>query len=282
MKEVDILGVKIDKLTSVDALKRVGDFLDSEKKDYIVTVNPEFIMAAYEDEYFEGILNNADLAIADGIGLLWAGKYLSWKSGIYNKFALRIVEFFKIIVSGSSLVFYPKFCREILPERIAGVDMIWKIAKLCEQKSCSIFLLGGFDGVGEATAKRLRQEYPNLKIAGFFEGSAKKEGDKKIRDVINSKKPDVIFVAFGHVKQERWIARNINYLENVKLAMGVGGSFDFISGKAKRASRFFQYFGIEWLYRVFKEPWRFGRIMTATWKFVWTVYRYKINNIINT
>ncbi len=278
MDKVDILGVKVNKTITDQVLRDVRYFLSDGRQHYIVTTNPEFIMAAQDDEVFKKILNEADLSVPDGIGLLWASRYLeNRKQRTVSSHALKISEFCKLIASGSSLVFYPKYCKTVLPERIAGIDLIWKIAKLCEQQSCSVFLLGGRNRVGETTAKKLKHKYSNLKIAGVFEGSAGIEDDEKLRVIVNNKKPDVLLVAFGQVKQEKWIVRNLDRLKSVKLAMGVGGSFDFISGQSKRAPRFFRKTGLEWLWRVSKEPWRFNRIVSATYYFVNQVYRYKVN-----
>ncbi len=278
MEKVDILGVKISKLTTDQVLDEINHFLISDEKKYISTVNPEFVMAALKDSDFKQILNNSNLAIPDGIGMLWVAKYLSWQSRMKNRFLLMINESYKIVVSGLSLIFYPKFCRSVLSERISGVDMLWEIAKICEQKNCSVFFLGGFDKVDEITAKKIKAVYSNLEVAGVYEGSYKEGDDYVIQGLVNKSNADVIFVAFGQVKQEKWIVRNLPNLSNIKLAIGVGGSFDFIAGKVKRAPRFFQKIGLEWLWRVLLQPSRLGRIFTATFRFVRAVYKYKMNN----
>ncbi|MFA6296802.1 MAG: WecB/TagA/CpsF family glycosyltransferase [Patescibacteria group bacterium] len=277
MEKIDILGVKINKLTFDQVLEKINNFLVENNKNYISTVNPEFIMAALKDDEFKRILNNSSLAIPDGIGMLWAAKYLNWKSNLKNKFLLRVNENFRIMISGISLIFYPRFCKSVLQERISGVDLMWEIAKIGEHKNCSIFFLGGFDKVGEYTSKKMKAVYPNLNIAGVYEGTYQEGDDYVIQELINKSQADVVFVAFGQVKQEKWIVRNLPNLSSVKLAMGVGGSFDFIAGKAKRAPRFFQKIGLEWLWRVLFEPWRFGRIITATFKFTHLVYKSKID-----
>ncbi|MDD3887675.1 MAG: WecB/TagA/CpsF family glycosyltransferase [Patescibacteria group bacterium] len=278
MEKVDILGVKISKLTINQVQHQIEKFLFENNKKYISTVNPEFVMAALKDDDFKQILNNSSIAIPDGIGMLWAAKYLSWKSNLKNRFLLRINENFRIIIGGLSLIFYPKFCRTVLSERISGVDLMWNIAKLSEQNNCSIFFLGGYDKVGEKTAKEMKAVYPNLEIAGVYEGLYQEADDYVIQELINKSQADVVFVAFGQVKQEKWIVRNLPNLSMIKLAMGVGGSFDFIAGKAKRAPRFFQKIGLEWLWRVILQPQRIGRIITATFRFVRQVYKYKMNN----
>lgn len=281
MEKVDVLNVKIDKVITEQVLSKIKDFLVGQNKNYIATVNPEFVMAAQKDEKFKEIVNNANLAIADGIGLLWASKYLEKKLEIRNWILLRVFEFFKLIISLLSLIFYPKYCRTVLPERISGVDLMWNIAKLSEQENCSIFFLGGFNKVGETTARNMKTVYPNLRIAGIYEGSFQEGDDYVISELINKSNAVVVFVAFGQVKQEKWIKRNLDNLASVKLAMGVGGSFDFIAGKAHRAPRFFRRISLEWLWRVICEPWRLGRILTATFRFMSLIYKDKIHESTN-
>ena len=125
---------------------------------------------------------------------------------------------------------------------------------------------------------KLLEKYPNLKISGTYSGNPEQKYDKHIVDILNNTKTDVLLVAYGHPKQEKWISRNLGRLNSVKIAMGVGGAFDFISGKIKRAPRIFRKLGLEWFYRVIKEPWRLNRIITATWRFSNEVIKYKFKN----
>lgn len=276
--------MKIDTLAKDQGINKIDQFLSSQEKHYIVTPNPEFLMAAQEDEKFKNILNKADLSIPDGVGLLWAGMLI--KSKIKNqKLVSSSVErsklrngiiILKAIFYGLMLILYPKYCQKVIPERISGTDLIFDIAKLCEQKNCSIFLLGGQENVAEACALKLKQKYNNLKISGIYSGMPEQKYDNNILEIINKAKPDVLLVAYGHPKQEKWISRNLNRLNSVKIAMGVGGAFDFISGKTKRAPKIFRKLGLEWFYRVIREPWRLNRIMTATWRFGREVIRYKL------
>ena len=274
MQKINILGVQINKITYSQVLSKIQEFLNSKEKHYIVTPNPEFVMTAQKDKEFKEILNKADIAIPDGIGLLWAATLI--KSKIKNQRLKLIRIYLRAFIYGLFLILYPKYCRKVLPERITGVDLIWKISKLCEQKNCSIFLLGAKKGRALACALKLKQKFPNLKITGTFSGLAEPASDEKIRMIINQTKPDILFVAFGAPKQEKWIARNLAHLETVKIAMGVGGAFDFIAKTVRRAPKFFQKAGIEWLWRFLFQPWRFSRIFTATFKFSQQVITNKI------
>jgi len=271
--KIDILGVKVNKITQKEVIQRVGKWLSQKEQHYIVTPNPEFVMAAQKDEEFKNILNKADIAISDGVGLLWAAKFLSLKS----KQKLKV--FLQFIYTQLSLIFYPRYCRGVIPERVTGSDLIWKIAKLSEQKNCSIYLLGAGEGVAQKAAEKLKEKYKNLKIAEAELGMKNTEfriENPELVNRINRRQPEILLVAFGHPKQEKWIARNLNKLENIKVAVGVGGTFDFIAGKAKRAPGILRKLGLEWLWRLFVEPWRAKRIWTATFKFPWQVFQYKI------
>lgn len=275
--KIDILGVKVDKIRQEEVIRRVEKWLlEKESQHYIVTPNPEMVVAAQQDKKFKNILNKADIAIPDGIGLLWAAKFLSLEIR-YQTLVRNLRIFWQFIYTQLSLIFHPKYCRTVLPERVTGTDLVWKIAQLCEQKNCSIYLLGAIGNISQLASKKLKQRFPNLKIAGAFAGSPKPEADEKSRAIINHAQPDILFVAYGHQKQEKWIDRNLPKLNSVKLAIGVGGAFDFIAEKTKRAPQFFRKLGLEWFWRLITQPWRIKRIWTATFIFPWKVLKYKIN-----
>ncbi len=239
---MNILGVRVDNLNTQEILKKISDFLDSNNSHKIFTPNPEMLVDAQKDKYFREVLNSGDLNVCDGFGL--------------------------------SLVSRIK--------RFPGVDLMLVICQIAESKNKSIYLLGsGNQEVVDDTKKFLQKKFPELKIVGSCPGNEintglennrkllvydKEKNDDLIHDIIMSA-PDILFVAFGHSKQEKWIDENLRDLPSVKIAMGVGGSFDFISGKIKRAPKFLRYIGLEWLYRLVKEPWRIKRICKATVKF---------------
>lgn len=167
---------------------------------------------------------------------------------------------------------YPKYCQKVIPERVAGADLVWEIARLAEQKKCSIYLLGGKEGVAMGAAVKLLKKYPNLKIAGAetggqFNNQKPITNNQKLIKRINGTRPDILLVAFGQVKQEKWLWHNLAKMPSVKVAMGVGGAFDFIIGHARRAPLRMRKSGLEWFWRVIFQPWRLGRIFTATWRF---------------
>jgi N-acetylglucosaminyldiphosphoundecaprenol N-acetyl-beta-D-mannosaminyltransferase len=263
--KINILGIQIDKITFQEVLNKIEFFLKSNDNHYITTVNPEMVIAAQKDKEFKDILNKADISVPDGIGILWASKFLS------NKHCYT-VTLMKLFISGLSLIFYPKYCRQILPERISGVNLIYKICQKFQNSDYSIFFLGAKNNVAEKTARKLKEKFPNLKIAG----TDSTLNNENIIQKINQAKPNILFIALGAPKQEKWIAENLEKLSSVKLAIGVGGTFDFISGKIKRAPNFVRRIGLEWLWRFILQPWRAKRIFTATVVFVWKVLKFEI------
>jgi N-acetylglucosaminyldiphosphoundecaprenol N-acetyl-beta-D-mannosaminyltransferase len=234
-QSVVLLGVWIDNINYDQALAIIAGFVENGEPHQVVTVNPEFIVAAQSDEDFRRILNTSSLALPDGIGLLWAARFLG----------------------------HP------LQERVTGTDTVQRVAALAAQKGYSLFLLGAAPGVAVETAATLCEMYLGLRIAGTHAGSPTPEEEDEIVHLIQRAKPDILFVAYGAPQQDKWIARNLERL-GVPVAMGVGGAFDFISGRARRAPRWVQRVGLEWLHRLLHQPWRWRR-MLALPKFVWLV-----------
>jgi N-acetylglucosaminyldiphosphoundecaprenol N-acetyl-beta-D-mannosaminyltransferase len=245
------LGIKIDEITKEQALQKMLEFLNdglpgetlAKTGQYkIFTPNPEMIVKAQKDEYFKKVLNAGDLNLCDGVGLQ--------------------------IFTGI--------------KRIPGVDFMMELCQLAARQGRGVYLLGsGSDEVVEKTAENLQKQFPNLKIVGYDKGLMISENIQyPISNIqsINDSGADILFVAFGMGKQEKWIYENLNKIPNVKIAMGVGGSFDFISGKVKRAPLFLRQIGLEWMYRLIQEPRRFRRIFNATAKFTCLVLKSKLNS----
>ncbi|MFA5076503.1 MAG: WecB/TagA/CpsF family glycosyltransferase [Patescibacteria group bacterium] len=246
--KISILGVNIDSLSWSEVLARVQSFLVSPGRYTIVTPNPEFIVLAQRDEKFKHVLNSASLAVPDGVGLVLASYLLG------NR----------------------------INRRIAGVDLVEKICQLAAYNNKSIYFLGGQAGVGEKAATVLQQKFPKLKIAGVnsnliipAQGQAADYQNQAVIDRVNQAQPDILLVALGQGKQEKWIYHNLSKLPSVKIAMGVGGSLDFISGIVKRAPVLWRRLGLEWLWRLFTQPWRLGRIWRATVYFSYLVIRFR-------
>lgn len=220
----DILGVMVDDVSLSEALALVKEGIDSGRKSYIVTPNPEIIMLAQKDERFRKILNEAFLSLADGFGVTAAGRIL-----------------------GSSI-----------QERIPGADFVLNLAALAEEHGYSLFLLGGQEKVSERASKRLQELYPSLKVVGAISGGVLEENRQKILEEVQKQSIDILVVAFGPGKQEKWIAENLPNLDT-KMAIGVGGSLDFLAGEKPRAPVFMRKVGMEWAFRLMNEPSRFRR-----------------------
>ena len=240
-----ILEVKIDELTKEQALEKAREFLISNQSHKIFTPNPEMIVDAQNDSEFKEVLNSGDMNLCDGFGL--------W------------------LATGRRV------------ERISGVDFMLDLCALAERKGKSIYLLGSScEEVVKKTAEVLQIKFPLLKIVGYNKGhditkhgTWNMEQNEDVLYNIITTAPDILFVAFGHGKQEKWIHSNLRDLPSVKIAMGVGGAFDFISGKIKRAPKFIRKIGLEWMWRLLREPKRIKRIFKATFVFLYLLARRK-------
>src|SRR5690242_6238960 len=216
---VSVLGVRVDRLTQQAVLARIEQmlltYLHSQPRplcQQIVTVNPEFVMAARRDPAFRHCINSAALVIPDGIGVVWAARYLGKPA----------------------------------PERVTGVDTLVELARRGATKGYRLYLLGAAPGVAEAAGKRLQTLAPGLQIAGSYAGSPAIAEEDEIIERIRIARADILCVAYGAPAQDVWIRRNQARLP-VAIAMGVGGSFDFLTGRQQRAPKMMQKLGLEWL-----------------------------------
>lgn len=217
-----ILGVRIDPLSLVEVLTTIHRFtLHAKGSHHIVTVNSEFIMAARHNEAFKRALREADLAVADGAGVVLAARMLG----------------------------------QPVPPRIPGVDLVQLLAKQASMQGYRLYLLGGRDGVAHKTAAVLTDLNPGLQIVGIDEGSPT---DAAVIKKITAAKPHVLLVAWGAPGQDVWINQHKHELK-VPVMMGVGGTFDFLAGKQRRAPRLMRDLGLEWLWRLVLEPSRWKR-----------------------
>lgn len=264
----EIGGIKIDNMSYSGILQKIEDSVISSTKTHIITVNPEIIVYAFKNNDFLHILKNAEIKTADGVGIIWASEYLSKpaKKGIMERF-IQFIGSFKPVILPSK--------RNKIKERVTGSDLLPEIIKLSAEKNWRIFLLGATEGVAETVVKKFKILYPNAIFAGSYAGSSDESHDNEICGIINKVKPDILFVAFGSPKQEFWIKRNLAKLDSVKVAAGVGGAFDFHSGKIKRAPMWMRKAGLEWLWRLILQPSRIKRIWNATFVFMKLVIKEK-------
>jgi N-acetylglucosaminyldiphosphoundecaprenol N-acetyl-beta-D-mannosaminyltransferase len=281
---VKILGVNIHPLSKKELLKKINYFLKDGQQHYLVTTNPEFLVAAGQDEKFKKIINLADLSLADGNGIIWAGHFLDRPVKISNAFPLKQQKKYRRRKIRNQLFFtlvqnliHPKSVRNIVPERLTGADLVSDVCQILAENDYSLYILGGEGDTPVAAKFTLEKRFPDLMISGIKGGFPKDSvPDEVLVEAVNKAKPDVLFVALGHPHQEKWIFRNLDKMPSVKLAFGVGGALDFLSGKLQRAPEFMRRINSEWLFRLIQEPRRWRRIKTAIYEFPKLVYREKI------
>jgi len=241
----EVLGVQISTDKEQEIKDKIKKLINSDSThNYIFTPNAEMLVDAYQDEYFQTVLNSAKINICDSKG----------------------VNFFN----------FHAF------ERITGVDFMKELCEIAQEEQLSLYLLGSeSEEVIDKLEQKLKDKYPNLTICGSHPGpeieiiseaginklGVDKDDNNKIIHEIIMKSPDIVFVAFGHLKQELWIYNFLSDIPKIKLAMGVGGAFDYISESKTRAPEWMRKIGFEWLYRVYKEPWRIKRIFKAVFIF---------------
>lgn len=271
VKRVTILSIPIDRVSLRQATKIAIELANGNKKCQIATPNPEFLLEAQKNPIFLKILQKSKLNIPDGIGLLWASKYQK-----IAKNRRKIVKIAKWLQSLLSVLFRPKSIREVLAERVTGIDLMQEICKISTENDFKIFLLGSKEGIATYAKEVLEKKHKNIKIVGTYSGSPSREYDEKITKMINQAKPNILFVAYGAPAQEIWIDRNIKRLNTVRIAIGVGGAFDFIVGNRKRAPKLMQQLGLEWLFRLIQEPSRIKRIYNAAIKFPITILTHSL------
>jgi N-acetylglucosaminyldiphosphoundecaprenol N-acetyl-beta-D-mannosaminyltransferase len=252
-KKIKVMDIRFDNITLNDAVNYIFKRLYKNKKGYLCTPNPEMLLEAEKNKEFKKVLNGSVLNIPDGIGILWAANNVFYKNS-------RLRAFFNL----PFIAIRPKKFNEPLKERVTGVDLVYALSKRCCKTDYGVFLLGAKPGVAELAAENLEKKFPGLKIKGTFAGSPYEKDREEIINLINTTKPDILFVAYGAPKQEVWISDNLKSFNTVKIAVGVGGAFDFISKTKKRAPRWMQKSGLEWFYRLIQEPSRIKRILRAT------------------
>ncbi len=229
-----ILGTPIDDITMDEALNRIEDFVAAGrvtgKGHQIATINADFVVQSLHDAELRHILQEADMATADGMPLVWSARLLGVP----------------------------------IEKRVTGADMVPALAERAAQKGYSIYFLGAAPGVAEKAANILQQQYPGLKIAGIASPSAEavQKGDPAIIAECKAAKPDILLVAFGNPKQEKWIYTHAQAL-GIPVMIGVGGTFDLIAGVTKRAPQWMQKSGLEWSYRLLQQPGRLWKRYTT-------------------
>lgn len=232
MEQLSIMGVRINNVTMKEVLNTIEESIKNNKKYVIYTPNTEFIMMCQDDEEFLNYMNKSDINIPDGIGLIYAAKLKGLP----------------------------------LKEKVAGYDLSVNMLEMANKDKLKLYAIGGKPGVAETAMKKVKEKYQNINIVGchhgYFKGShlGIKGHEEEIQVIkeINEAKPDILFVGFGAKKQEQWIQYNKDKLDT-KIIIGNGGTLDGLAGNVKRAPDIFIKLGLEWFYRLIKEPKRITR-----------------------
>jgi len=242
---IAILGVPFDNVTTTEAVSAIEQMVESRQPHYVVTANVDFLVQGQRDAGLRRILAEADMVLCDGTPLVWASGFLG------NR----------------------------LPERVAGADLVPVLLRIAAEKGYRVFFLGAKPEVAEDAVTKLRQEHPSLVIAGYYSPPFKpltELDNDEIKRRIREARPDLLFVAFGCPKAEKWIAANYRDL-GVPVVAGVGATIDFLAGRVHRAPPWMQRGGMEWLFRLAQEPrrlWR--RYMTDLWAFGWRILAQRL------
>ena len=221
--KTEVLGIRFDDLTRQEAAQAGAALLDEDKFHYVVTPNPEFILAAEKDLEFRQVLNSADLVLADGIGVVYSAK-----------------------IQGTPL-----------KGRVPGIEFAADMLSCLNEQGGRLYLLGAKPGVAEEAGRRILEQYPNITLCGTQDGYFKDEEAALLK--VAAARPDLLFVCLGAPKQEKWMARWGRHT-GARLAIGLGGALDVFAGKVERAPESWRKLGLEWAYRLKKEPQRAGRM----------------------
>ncbi len=243
-ERIDVRGVLFDNVTMDEAT----DFLRAKAAEgvrggAVYTPNAEIVQKSLSDPALREILNGALLSVPDGIGVVKAARILGTP----------------------------------LKEKVAGVELGQRVLTFAAEDGLPVYLLGGKPGVAEEAAARVREQHPGLRVCGTHDGYFEKSGEANaaVVDAVNASGAAIVYVCFGAPAQERWIARNWDAMPDVRLFLGLGGSLDIYAGTARRAPRIFIRLGLEWLYRLLREPKRIGRMMQLP-RFYFGTWRVRI------
>ena len=221
--KTEVLGIAFDNLTREEAAREGARLLAEDRFHYVVTPNPEFILAAEKDAAFCRILNEADLVLPDGIGVVYSAKIMGTP----------------------------------LQERVPGIEFAGDMLACLNEMGGRLFLLGAKPGVAEEAGRRILEQYPNILLCGTQDGYFKDEEEVLLK--VSAARPDLLFVCLGAPKQEKWMARWGKHT-GARMAIGLGGCLDVFAGNVERAPESWQKLGLEWAYRLKKEPKRIGRM----------------------
>ncbi len=227
IEAIRILGVPVHPLTMDESVRELEAALLGGRQTFVVTANAEIIMMCQEDEAYRYIVcDNAELVLPDGAGAVWAGRHLGYR----------------------------------VPERVAGFDLYLRMMELSASKGYRAYFFGGSPGIAEIAKGKIEERFPGAHVVGCHNGYFAEADEQGIIDEINASGAEMLFVALGAPKQEKWLMAHRAELKP-RLLMGIGGSFDVLAGKMERAPKWMQDASLEWLFRLYKQPSRFMRML---------------------
>jgi N-acetylglucosaminyldiphosphoundecaprenol N-acetyl-beta-D-mannosaminyltransferase len=238
-----LAGIEVDNLSEDETVDRIGDLITQQGAHYLMVVNAAKVVAATRDRELKKILLNADLVTADGMSVVWASRVLGQR----------------------------------LKERVTGIDLFSRLVEYAATRGLAVYFFGATDESVQKVVEMLKTQHPALRVAGYRNGYFSESENQGIVETIKSSHADLLFVAMGSPKQEKWIAENAAKT-GARFAMGVGGSFDHVSGLVRRAPLWMQRIGLEWLHRLILEPrrmWR--RYLVGNTRFVWIVLKQRFS-----
>jgi N-acetylglucosaminyldiphosphoundecaprenol N-acetyl-beta-D-mannosaminyltransferase len=244
LNRTDVLGVGFDPVDLDGAVARAVELAAAGGPHLIITANVEMVMRARHDDDVRDVLERAALVVADGVGVVWGSRQLG----------------------------------RPLPSRVPGIDLAARLCLEAARRRWRVFLLGGRPGVAAGAADRLRVWYPGIDVVGTRDGYFAADADGVVVGAIREAGPTLLLAGLGAPRQERWLARHLDAL-GVPIAMGIGGALDVWTGQARRAPRIWQTLGLEWCYRLVREPRRFGRQLAIP-HFMAIVYGIRLRTLL--
>lgn len=253
---INVLGIPVDTLTAAEIDDRLRMFLLTDTLHHIVTVNPEIVMWAQRDREYRSLLQTAALCLPDGVGLVIAARM-----------------------------------RHTKISRLTGWELTHHLLRIAQEEHARVALLGGDGYTTHVAALRIKNEFPGVHIVAAEAGPKIRiehgkmlldEGEHRLLvEHLRALKPDILLVGYGHPKQEKWIQHIHHEIPSVKIAVGIGGVIDYLSGRVLRAPAALRFLGLEWLFRLVRQPWRLPRIYTATVRFLLAVKRERRKDSID-
>lgn len=279
-----IFNTRIDNITKLELKEFIEYSLKKSDKVKISKINAEFLHRALKNDEFRSVINESDLNLVDGRGVLWAAKYLSLP--ISSNAIIRPIQvIIQMIYSGLAIVFYPNYIKKPIKEAIPGVDAFGIMMQAAADTGASVYFFGASQDVLDVAISNIEKEFPNLQIAGQLNGYDYVQNDINPVDEINKTDARLLIVALGSPKQENWIKENIEKLKNIRVAVGEGGTLDRIANPKQKSPKFVNEIGLEWLWRLFFNQsktgsrGRFGRLMNSVPLFIYEVVKWKVAHV---